>query len=129
MLARGNDPAAEDLNAALMEAPDALPRELLDYTARAYVRASQPRRPGPKRPTRSTSQDMVIKAYYQRALVQARSAHEANSRQSRAFAKVAKEKTAAMFHVSTRTVDRIVADRAWRHPPAATSRSVPAPTN
>lgn len=110
MLARGDEPSLGDVVAALRDAEPPSPT-LIEFVVKLLT---LPQRPGPKKPPRSTLQDLAIKAYYTYELDQAKRAYEANSRRSRAFAEVAKRSTAKAFHISKRTVERVLALRSSR---------------
>ena len=112
MLARGDEPSRDDVVAVLRDAEPPSPA-LIEFVVKLLT---LPQRPGPKEPTRTTLQDLAIKAYYTYELDQAKRAHEANSRRSRAFADVAKRSTAEAFHISKRTVERVIALRPARKP-------------
>ena len=59
MLGRGEEPTFDDLAAAVGETPDApIPRVLVDYVAKV-LRGERRRRPGPKKPTRTTWSDLA----------------------------------------------------------------------
>jgi hypothetical protein len=107
MLERGDQPSVSDLVSALKhkEPPT---REIIDYVVQVLT---QPQRPGPKGPSRTTWQDLAIQAFYDYELDQARRAHEANSRKPRAVANVAKLATAKAFNISKRTVERALSVR------------------
>lgn len=110
-LARRSEPTLDDLAAALLEAPgEPIPPALLDYTAK--VLRGQPRKTGPKRPARTTWQDIAINAYYQRALHAAREAHDADdSPATRDVKRRAAQQAAKAFGLSVRTIESIVAPR------------------
>lgn len=110
LLARGAEPTLDDIVAALRDAEPPSPA-LIEFVVKLLT---LPQRPGPKQPRRTTLQDLAIKAYYTYELDQAKRAHEANSRRSRAFADVAKRSTAKAFRISKRTVERVVALRPTR---------------
>jgi hypothetical protein len=117
MLARREEPTLDDLAAALTEAPDApIPMVVRRYAAN--VLRGQPRRTGPKTPTRTTATDLTICAHYQSEVEKARHNYAADNRKPRAFANVAKQATAKAFGISQRTVERIIA---LRHSPRVTS--------
>lgn len=110
MLTRGEEPTLDDLASAIQEIPDApIPRVLVDYVAK--VLRGQPRRPGPKKPKRTTSGDLAIRAYYQSELERAQCAREVEDRHARGAANVAKRATATAFGISKRTVERVLALR------------------
>jgi len=118
MLARGDHSTREDLTAAALQADEPVPTALKDYVFEVFKR---PQRPGPKRPRRTTLEDLAITAYYQYELDHARLAHEADSRQPSNVKDVAARATARAFTndkraISERTVERIVASvdaRPW----------------
>jgi hypothetical protein len=120
MLARGDEPARDDLAAAVEEAPGApVPKEVAAYAARV-IRARLPLKPGRKAPPRATWEEIVIKAHFQRALQQATKAHEEDdSPRTGAVKARALKATATAFKISTRTIERIIAPRRWlkRTPP------------
>lgn len=104
MVARGDDPADEDLAAAL-EDPQPPPRELLDYVA--SLLRGQWRKPG-RKPPRTTAEDLYIQSYYHLKVEELR-AHFERQRQKRApIKRRAAAETAAHFGISPRTVERIV---------------------
>lgn len=107
MLARGDRPSPADILAAL-QSDGAPSRAFLDYVANV---SDKPQRPGPKGPRRTAWQDLAINAYYECQVTKARNAYQENSRQSRAFADVAKSVTAKAFGISPRTVERVLALR------------------
>ena len=110
MLTRGTEPTLDDLASAIQEAPDApIPKVLVDCVAR--VLRGLPRRPGPKKPKRTTSADLAICAYYHYELERAQQAHEADSPYARAVADAAKKATATAFGISKRTIERVLALR------------------
>jgi hypothetical protein len=110
MLTRGKEPTLDDLASAIQEAPDApIPMVLVDCVAR--VLRGLPRRPGPKKPKRTTSADLAICAYYHYELERAQQAHEADSPYARAVADAAKKATATAFGISKRTIERVLALR------------------
>src|SRR5262249_44286497 len=117
VLDRGEEPTLDDLAAALTEAPDA-PIPLVVRRYAANVLRGQPRRTGPKTPTRTTATDLAIRAHYQYEVEKARHSYAADNRKPRAIANVAKHATAKAFGISQRTVERIIA---LRHSPRVTS--------
>lgn len=108
---RGDDPAREDLAAALEDIPgEPIPRVLIDYVRRAYVLGT-PRRTGPVAGRNTKVRDNLVRSFYRMVERELR-----QSEQSNEVKRLAVHQTAVVHRISTRTVQRIIsADASLKH--------------
>ena len=103
LLARRTEPTTDDLVRAWRESP--LPQPIVDYIVQHYVH-ELPRKTGPKRPTRSTFDDVLIVAFYRHQLQKATARQRSGLTTTPATR--AKRRTAAKFAISRSTLEHLL---------------------